>query len=270
MTNQQKAGGVLPEDTEAVYVDYKEPLTKVKGGYGYLGVLCTNKTETHLQCHECGLFFRHLGAHVQRGHGIKADQYREKYQLRKTTGLVPRATHEAMKRRVENADSLTKLKRITGLRKGAAKLEQMKREGYRKRQPYSLENKNKNGTCPAQLLDKIKLLAKDLGYTPSQLEFGKAYKTGHIEAVYRTYGSWTNAVRIAGLKPKGQGRQPLYSQEILINIMRDYYDRYGRQPSYNDFVKTRGVPSHTNLYKYFGSYSKAIQAAFNNYETSKS
>lgn len=259
----------MPEDTEAVYVDYKEPLTKVKKGYGFMGVLCTNKQETHLQCHECGLFFKNLGVHTK-SHSMSADEYRQKYELRRTTGLVPPKVHEAMVRRVQNADSLTKLKRITGLRKGAAKLEQMKREGYRKRQPYSLENKNKNGTCPAQLLDKIKLLAKDLGYTPSQLEFGKAYKTGHIEAVYRTYGSWTNAVRIAGLKPKGQGRQPLYSQEILINIMRDYYDRYGRQPSYNDFVKTRGVPSHTNLYKYFGSYSKAIQAAFNNYETSKS
>ncbi len=134
---------------------------------------------------------------------------------------------------------------------------------------YTLENKNKNGTCPAQLTDKIKTVALALGHTPSQLEFAKFYPSGHVEAIYRTYGSWTNAVRVAGLVPKGSGRQAVYSKQSLINIMRDFREQWGRQPHWRDFYDRNGLPSHTVLLKHFGSYSTAIQEAFNDYDVTK-
>ena len=40
------------------------------------------------QCHECGRFFGHLGAHVRRGHGMSADSYREVHGLKATQGLI--------------------------------------------------------------------------------------------------------------------------------------------------------------------------------------
>ncbi len=84
------------------YLDYKEPLTKVKGGYGFMGVITTNEEQTHVQCHICGYYFESLGSHVQHTHKMKAREYKEKYQLRISRGLLAPKAREALIRRTAN------------------------------------------------------------------------------------------------------------------------------------------------------------------------
>lgn len=53
--------------------------------YGQLGVLTTNGEL--VQCHACGKWFGHLGAHVPK-HGLTVQEYKATFGLNVTTGLI--------------------------------------------------------------------------------------------------------------------------------------------------------------------------------------
>lgn len=263
--NYKPQGNILPPDTKGVLLNYKEPLTQVKNGFGYLGVITTNNDKSHIQCHICGYYYANLGTHIQRGHKLNTREYKQTYGLRLDRGLCSPKFREECIRRFHNASDDVRAKRIQGLQQARKSLNKKYQKGWRKKMDYSLENKNENGTCPDQLLDKIKSYVDKYGHTPGQNDFRKEYTGGALEAVYRTFGSWSNAVKICGLEQKNPAFNRTHSRETLIFIMQEFYDKWQRKPSYADFKDRNGLPSHTNLYKYFGSYPKAIQAAFNDY-----
>lgn len=62
-------------------------------GFGHFGIV--DSDPEGVLCHECGRRFAHLGLHAWRGHGITADQYRERHGLPRK-GLVADATREAV------------------------------------------------------------------------------------------------------------------------------------------------------------------------------
>jgi len=53
---------------------------------GELGVLCSDGDK--VQCHLCGRWYGHLGAHVSRTHKQPIDEYKENFGLNRTTGLI--------------------------------------------------------------------------------------------------------------------------------------------------------------------------------------
>lgn len=59
-------------------------------GYGRYGSI--DVVHDLLLCHECGRSFAHLGLHAWRGHGVSADDYRERHGLPRRTGLVAPGT----------------------------------------------------------------------------------------------------------------------------------------------------------------------------------
>lgn len=145
-------GAGLPSDTASHQEYYKEPFTKVENGYGFEGVLTVSNEETHIQCHLCGRFYTSLAAHVQHTHKMKAKDYKRRFGLRLTKGLVSPKYSKQMKLTNSNASNSVKAKRIAGLKKGADKLAKSPKQS----QDYALENKNIKGLCPEQLIDKIK------------------------------------------------------------------------------------------------------------------
>jgi len=54
--------------------------------YGELGVLADDGDKA--QCHICGKWFRHLGNHTSRTHGITPEDYKEAFGLNRQTGLI--------------------------------------------------------------------------------------------------------------------------------------------------------------------------------------
>lgn len=78
------------------------------GVYGRLG----EDAEGRLICHECGKAYLSLAAHVYLAHGLTADEYREVYELPRTTKLAAVSVRERISRRSSKPDALARLARV--------------------------------------------------------------------------------------------------------------------------------------------------------------
>lgn len=263
MTKSQKEmlknGVILPANTESVLSQYKEPLKPVESGYGYLGTIAFNKEQTHTQCHICGYFFKRLGVHITNQHSMKVVEYRDKFQLARQSSLVATETRQAFVERYTSMTADEKLKRITSMGIAAAASRENKnwKSGYKK----SLEAKNKEGRCPDQLLEKIELQAKELGYTPSSREFASKYGSGYLQSVKATYGGWNNAVKILGLKPR-EFTNLHYDERKLKVLLWDFKEQHGREPFMSDLKTHTFGASSGPFYRVFGSFAKAKEIAY--------
>ena len=64
------------------------PFMKVKGGYGFMGVIAEDVETGKLECHICGKWFAQLSTHITLGHRMdNCDQYRRDYGLFQGTAL---------------------------------------------------------------------------------------------------------------------------------------------------------------------------------------
>lgn len=68
------------------------PIPQPRGDLPPRGVLLADDDGTRIQCHACGAWLSTLVRHVAARHGLRADAYRERYELRRGTGLVAPAT----------------------------------------------------------------------------------------------------------------------------------------------------------------------------------
>ena len=139
----------------------------------------------------------------------------------------------------------------------------MKNKLEKRNQPLlTLETKNKRGTCPDQLIDKIEKCAEVLGHQPSKREFIDFYKSQrYLHIIYKTFGSWQNAVKIAGFKDKlstqskGRGKK-IYSKEEVIDLFKLFYQENNKPPTETDC--RRGlIPDSQVIRRLFGSMSQA-------------
>ncbi len=75
-------------ENELIPIDiYKDPLTKNKEGFGYMGCLMQTKEKDKLQCHICGELHGHLSTHIRK-HGLRAREYRKRFGLCWNTSMV--------------------------------------------------------------------------------------------------------------------------------------------------------------------------------------
>lgn len=244
----------LPPETETILTVYKEPLQPVKDGFGYMGTIAYDaKTKTQTQCHTCGFFFPHLPIHVRKEHGLAVDAYREKYRLMRSSSLLAPTTREAHSKRFEELTSKERLEKLKNLAK-------YRKQGSANHTYWakSLEQKNRDGSCPDQLLDKIEALAKRLGRSPKAQEFRKYYG-GYLGPVYSTFGSWRNALALLDMKPI-QPKVTYYTREMVLKMVQDFYKMNSREPFHKD-LREGHLPSQHTFTRLFGSFTNAKKEA---------
>lgn len=250
--------------------NYKEPLKKVKKGYfGYQGCLLSTIDGTKVQCHVCGELFISLQAHAHQAHGLLSKDYKKKFDLAHTTALISEVEREKRKQITlkffANATSEMKAewrrRRIEGMKKRWNKGTYFK---------IRLETKNKRGTCPDQLIEKIKEVERIKGRTPSLSEFidetgGQRFK--HL--IFTTFGSWKNALKIAKLTPKErtEGGYRRYKTDELLEMVEMFAREHDTIPTATD-CKRGFLPSYDVFLRRFGSMEQArIQAGIYNFIT---
>lgn len=253
-----KSGDILPPDTPSIMHGYKEPLRPVKDGFGYYGVVTYDKDEAKTQCHYCGYFFTNLGIHLHHMHGTKVAEYKQQFGLRKQKSLVATKTRAKYISSFEKLTESQRQQKYAALKLGWA----LKKAGETRNVGgvKSLEKRNEEGSCPDQLLDKIKQLADQLGRTPSQREFASHYG-GYLNAVRLTFGTWTDALKVLKLSPAPSGKPPVYTQAAIIKMLQGFEKKHGRRPHISD-VRDGLLPSQWTMTQYFGSWSKAVREAF--------
>lgn len=262
------------ESTDLTLNNYKEPLSAVEDGYGYYGTVSVTKDGEYVQCHICGGLYHSLPGHIWNEHDMKTRDYKKQFGLTSTTAMVSEEQRQKLKYGyLEYLKSLTPEEKEAYLQKQRA----FARVGRKARSKVktskeSLEAKNKKGTCPQQILAKIQECADAIGKTPSKNEFIKYCNSQrYVHLIYKVFGSWTNALDIAGLR-KNQINTPhkrfgkhrySYTDEELLDYLREYTVREKRIPTTTDF--RRGLlPSMKTYVRRFGSVPDArIQAGCN-------
>lgn len=251
--------------------NYKYPLKAVpkKQGFGYYGAIIVTLDGSGIQCHICGKLFTRLGLHSYQSHKLTASEYKEKFQLSPQTALISEVERNRLKdativwrekmKEKYGEDYITHFREIS--KKGAINSAKKSKDTT---WTESLENKNKKGTCPDQLLDKIHEVAKKVGHTPSLNDFiretdGQRYK--HL--IFATFGSWKNALRMAKLQPKmviQNGGKRNYTDEILIEYLEIFAQENNRIPTSTD-CKRGLIPFEETYRRHFGSLPKAREKA---------
>jgi hypothetical protein len=250
--NREKLGTGLSDTV--IFYGYKEPLVKFENGFGYRGVLSYSKDADKVQCHFCGLLFRSINnGHLDKCHKLTALTYKEKTGLSPTTALVGEGTRKKLIDRGWNPKHMEELKKAQQNRrdrkaKGLPDLQSGKK--------MSLEIKNKRGTCPDQLLDKIDKTIKSFGRVPTEEEFLTFHQGKFLGSIRNTYGTWTNALAKLGHRPNNLG----FTREELLEAMRNFYKVHKRTPRWSDME--RGLlPSGNVYYKNFVSLNMAREEA---------
>lgn len=257
-------GKVKFEDTYLTIKNYKEPLAEIpkKEGFGFWGTLLVTTDGESVQCHICGKLFSNLAGHITHGHQMKVADYKEKYKLARKTALVSESERmrlkEGMLEMLKNMTPAQKRKQIEGMKKFA-------RERAFNKFTIRLETKNKRGTCPDQLLDKIKEVARKLGKTPTSKEFIRECGTQRYKhLIFKTFGSWNKAIEMIGLNQEparnALGKRPKWSDEELIEYLIDFTATNKKLPTQSDF--DRGLlPDYQTYIRRFGGISKAREKA---------
>ena len=214
------------------FYNYKEPLMKFEDGYGFIGALVFDGETDKIQCHFCGEWFVALGNHLKKEHNMNASNYKDAVGLFQTTALIGEKFRAKL-----IANGLAN--RQKNLRPGTKQSKET-REKIRntlKKNGEKPESMNLRGTCPAQLIDRLKKLYEEQGprFKLKEIPFRVTLK--------KTYGSIKNACEIAGVpyRESGQnldyGHVIKYTEEKAIDFIKEFLVRFNKEPTRQDFIK---------------------------------
>jgi hypothetical protein len=233
--------------------NYKEPFTKYEGGHGYLGVLLFDGKTDKVQCHLCGAWENYLPYHLHREHNMSAGAYKLKVGLNKGSALLSEGAREKLIAKNHGI-------RLKNLRKGTKKTEKTKRKISKTVSEYRMEYRNTVGTCPEQLKERLRVVARKLGRTPTNKEIRAL---GFQGALRRVFGGYKNAIRLAGLKSNPTGihiGKKESDRDEMIQEIKTFIEVNGRDPAWSDCQRGLLRPYKTFCYK-FKSFKKAVHAS---------
>jgi hypothetical protein len=107
-----------------------------------------------------------------------------------------------------------------------------------------------------EIIAELRACAARIGRSPTMREFGADPETKvHPQTVIEHFGSWNQAKRVAGLRPRR-----FATREELVQALRDLGELLGRTPTARDIDAHRGlVPSKSLYWHTFGSLTQALR-----------
>lgn len=230
--------------------NYKEPFMKLRGGFGYEGVLLFDTTSEEIQCHFCGNWYGSLPHHLKREHNMSAANYKKEVGLLQSTALLSESARakliaSGLDKRLQNL-------RIQGKKSAAtkAKISATIKENQKNR----LEIKNITGTCPEQLISRLQSLTTKLGHPPRHND------VSFRESITKTFGSMKKAFEIAGIPYHPPGlmypetiAKRIIPEEQIIEIFRSFLLKEKRFPKAFELKKQFGIST--------GRINKGIEKA---------
>jgi hypothetical protein len=258
------------EDKVLTLKNYKEPLTKVKNGYGWYGTIACTIDGKEIQCHICGALVQSLTGHIKT-HEIKTREYKEKFKLQYTSALISESTRMKYKQKtLDFIKSLTEEEKKEYWRKCKSRLNEARRKRGSFQPKKTLEQMNKEDSCPEQTLEKIKIVKEKIGHVPSKDEFiSEMNGQRYTHLAYKHFGSWNKAIEMCHFNSKDDKRsenmggykgKKRYSDEELLEYLKLYVEENRQIPTISDF--RRGLlPDYNRYIERFGNIENARQLA---------
>jgi len=226
------------------------PFEKVKGGFGFTGVLAEDSKTGQLQCHVCGDWYELLTTHIFAKHNLTSLEYCERFGLLRSTAL------KSM--RIRKLQS----KVMLDMRKRNIKHRMKFKKGNlcsanRRGKPKAVEAQNRYGLCNLQVVDKITALKNKLGKTPALTEVIDEYGASMASLMHTRYAGYLKFIKEQGWTPVVSSRNPKYSKEYFIQLgvraLKSGKKLIGK--------RLMTVSESRNIYNYFasqGSWRKAV------------
>lgn len=129
-----------------------------------------------------------------------------------------------------------------------------------------------------EILEQLRLLAKNIGQTPSSKQIGLASTLGYIvstRTIFLRFGSLRNAQALAGLTPNKANRTytPKFTKDQLTRQLQELGVLLGRTPTLADVYTSKvsiELASVGTFQKNFGTFLNALTAAgYTNIENRK-
>jgi hypothetical protein len=114
-------------------------------------------------------------------------------------------------------------------------------------------SKYSNRYTDEDLLNEIRNVYNELGRVPNVSDF---FKRTPNASTFRRFGSWKNALSLAGLK-KEKVKSTDYTDEYLLNCMIEYYHKTNKIPTIRG-MKKEGYPTAHAYINHFGSFKNAL------------
>ena len=112
------------------------------------------------------------------------------------------------------------------------------------------------------LLEFLNHFYEKEGISPKVQDFADNPKYPSDSTYQRVFGSWNSAIEMAGLpKNWGGNKGRVYTNEELLEFLRQFYIENGRSPEQLDFNKNPGYPNYGVYRVVFGSWNSAIELA---------
>jgi len=108
-----------------------------------------------------------------------------------------------------------------------------------------------------ELTGYMKRLAVRLGRTPRETDMQNARGFPSSALYVQRFGSWTNALKEAGIRPTRE----YLSEDELVEKLKQLSTILGRPPTQDDMNRTAGFPSSRPYFNKFGTWSKALARA---------
>jgi hypothetical protein len=122
---------------------------------------------------------------------------------------------------------------------------------------FELQESNQ-GISDQELLDDMRRCAKAIGR--DTIIWSEYEEIGRLHpcTLHRRFGSWSNALRLAGLQPTGW-RRSIADEELFENI-KSLWMSLGRQPSRSEVRKPSSQFSAKAYQNRFGTWTNALKA----------
>ena len=158
------------------------PFMKVKKGYGFQGVVLYDQEDDRVQCHICGLWFKHLLSHIKI-HKLVSKEYKDRFGLYRKEPLMSLGLRKVFieQGKKNYNEGKVPLGNINRKERGKDKEWRERKNGSR-----VMAWKNRYGTCDAQLCFRVKTLADKLRHFPKEKE------CSFSSSIRRRFGKWSN------------------------------------------------------------------------------
>jgi len=232
------------------------PFMEVKSGHGFYGVVMYDDQNDLVQCHVCGLWFKHVGVHSYKKHKISGDSYKIQFGLSLRTGLC--SVGVSNERRISTEAAIERGEIRQDIASQSAKVGLLKERSAKRRQNGAkiAQWSNKYGLCDLQIQSRYEVVKVIVGREPSENEIIKYdRKLFHCGIVPR-FQNLTNFRKHLNISTDRYPPTNKIEAIDLIASLRKQAKESGTIPKVTDFNG-----QHKAFYRAFGSWKQALSVA---------
>ena len=111
-----------------------------------------------------------------------------------------------------------------------------------------------------EILDLLRKKAEQLGHTPNAKSLIGDPNMPNVSTYEERFGSWSSALRAAGLKSRYYSSKNL-SDEELLKLLRDKVNKLGHIPTKKSLFGDPDLPKPSAYVERFDSWTKALELA---------